>query len=144
MTVNSAQKVTSQIWAQGVGQVNLPIGPGDVISGALCLDTNPQRTAHYVLANETRSQTMSFKLDTGFPPAVTIDAGVTRGDLNQPAHPLAHFGAVYFDEISAYTTNGSQSLTSGEAITMVDHDGSTLARPVRLNDSAFKAVFVKA
>jgi hypothetical protein len=144
MTVDSAQNVTSQIWAQGVGQVNLPVTPGDVISGALCLDTNPTGTAHYFLTNETRAQTINFTFDTGFPPAVTIDAGVTREDLNQPVHPLAHFGVVYFDEISAYTTSGSRSLTSGEAVTMVDHDGSTLARPVRLNDFAFKTVFVKA
>ena len=111
---------------------------------ALCLDTKPPGTAHYFLANETRAQTMNFTFDTGFPPAVTIDAGVTRGDLNQPVHPLAHFGVVYFDEISAYTTSGSRSLTSGDAITMVDHDGSTLARPFMLNDFAFKTVFVKA
>jgi hypothetical protein len=141
MTVDSAQNVTSHIWAQAVGQVNLPVAPGDVISGALCLDTKPPGTAHYVLANETRSQTMNFEVDTGFPPAVTINAGVTRGDLNQPVHPLAHFGAVYFDEISAFSTNGSRSLTSGEAITMVEANGSTLAKPVRLNDFAFKTVF---
>jgi hypothetical protein len=140
MTVDSAQNVTSQIWAQSVGQVNLPVGPGDVISGALCLDTKPPGRATYVLANQTRSQTMNFTVDTGFPPAVTINAGVTRGDLPQ-VHTLARFGVVYFDEISAYTTSGSRSLTSGEAITMVESNGSTLARPVRLNDSAFKAVY---
>jgi hypothetical protein len=82
--------------------------------------------------------------DTGFPPAVSIAAGVTRGDLNQPVHPLAGFGVVYVDEISAFTTEGSRSLTSGDSITMVDHDGSTLARPVRLNDFAFTTVFVSA
>jgi hypothetical protein len=145
MTVDSAQNVTRQIWAQSVGQVNLPVGPGDVISGALCLDTKPPGRANYVLANETTAQTMNFAVDTGFPPAVTINAGVTRsGDPNQPpfVHPLARFGVVYFDEISAYTTSGSRSLTSGDAITMVDQNGSTLARPVMLNDDAFKAVFV--
>lgn len=144
MTVDSAQNVTSHIWAQSVGQVNLPVGPGDVISGALCLDTKPPGTASYFLANETTSQTISFAVDTGFPPAVTINAGVSRsGDPNQPpfVHPLARFGVVYFDEISAYTTSGSRSLTSGEAITMVDQHGKTLARPVRLNDYAFKTVF---
>jgi hypothetical protein len=144
MTVDSAQQVTSGIWAQGVGQVDLPVRPGDVISGALCLDTKPPGTAHYLLANETRSQTMNFEVDTGFPPAVTIDAGVTRGDLSQPVHPLANFGVVYFDEISAYSTSGSRSLTSGDAITMVDANGSTLAKPVRLNDFAFKAVHAAA
>jgi hypothetical protein len=147
MTVDSAQNVTSQIWAQSVGQVNLPVGPGDVISGALCLETNPPGTAAYFLANETTAQTINFTVDTGFPPAVTVNAGITRsGDPNQPPsfHQLARFGAVYFDEISAYTTSGSQSLTSGEAITMVDENGSTLARPVRLNDYAFKTVYAAA
>jgi hypothetical protein len=143
MTVNSAQNVTSRIWAQSVGRVNLPVRPGDVISGALCLDTNPAGTAHYFLANETTLQTINFKVDTGFPPAVTINAGVTRDILPNlpPQQPLARFGVVYFDEISAYTTSGFRSLTSGDAITMVDHDGSTLARPVRLTDFAFKTVY---
>jgi Peptidase A4 family len=144
MTVDSAQNVTSQIWAQSVGQVNLPVRPGDVISGTLCLDTNPPGTAHYFFANETTSQTINFMVDTGFPPAVTINAGVTRGDLDQPVHPLARFGVVYFDEISAYTTSGSRSLTSGDAITMVDEQGRTLARVDRLNDFAFKTVFEAA
>jgi hypothetical protein len=67
-------------------------------------------------------------------------AGHEYTHLNQPVHPLARFGVVYFDEISAYTTSGSRSLTSGDAITMVESNGSTLARPVRLNDFAFKAV----
>jgi Peptidase A4 family len=147
MTVDSAQNVTSQIWAQSVGQINLPVGPGDVISGALCLETNPPGTAAYFLANETTSQTISFAVDTGFPPAITINAGVTRsGDPEIPPfdHPLARFGVVYFDEISAYTTSGPRSLTSGDAITMVDENGRTLASPVRLNDYAFKTVFVAA
>jgi hypothetical protein len=144
MTVNSAQNVTSQVWAQSVGQINLPVGPGDVISGSLCLDTNAAGTAHYFLANETRGQTMNFSVDTGFPPAVTVNAGVTRGDLNQPVHPLARFGTVYFDEISAFTTSGSRSLTSGEAITMVESNGATLATPVRLTDFTFKTVYAGA
>jgi hypothetical protein len=59
-------------------------------------------------------------------------------------HPMARFGVVYFDEISAFTTSGSRSLTSSEAITMVDEHGSTLARPVRLNDYAFKTVYAAA
>jgi hypothetical protein len=33
------------------------------------------------------------------------------------------------------------SLTSGEAITMVDDNGRTLASPVKLTDYAFKTVF---
>jgi hypothetical protein len=144
MTVDSAENVTSQIWAQSVGQVNLPVGPGDVISGSLCLQTNPQGTASYFLANETTGQTVNFTVDTGFPPAVAINAGVTRtGDTSQPPdfHPLARFGVVYFDEISTYTTSGPQSLTSGEAITMVNQNGATLAQPIRLNDFAFKTVY---
>lgn len=145
MTVDSAQNVTSQIWAQSIGRINLPVRPGDVISGSLCLQTNQAGTAAYFLANETTSQTINFSVDTGFPPAVTINAGVTRSwPLNQPFPPLASFGVVYFDEISAYTTSGPRSLTSGEAITMVDQNGRTLARPVRLTDYAFKTVFVAA
>lgn len=144
MTVDPAQNVTCQIWALGVGNVNLPVQPGDVISGSLCLDTKSPGTAHYFFTNETTSQTINFKFNTGFPPAVTINAGVTRGDFTQPIHPLARFGVVYFDEISAYTTSGSRSLTSGDAITMVDEHGKTLARPIRLNDFAFKTVFVAA
>lgn len=145
MTVDSAQNVTSQIWAQSIGQVNLPVRPGDVISGSLCLQTNQAGTASYFLANETTSQTINFTVETGFPPAVTINAGVTRSwPLNQPFPALASFGVVYFDEISAYTTSGPQSLTSGQAITMVDQNGRTLARPVRLTDFTFKTVFVSA
>jgi len=144
MTVDAAQNVTSQIWAQEVGAVNLPVGPGDVISGALCLDTKPPGTAHYVLANETRSQTMNFTIDTGFPPAVTINAGVARDIINQPNPSLARFRLVYFDQISAHTTSGPRSLTSGDATTMVDQNGKTLAQPVRLTDYAFKTVFVAA
>jgi hypothetical protein len=144
MTVDSAQNVTCQIWAQDIGQITLPVRSGDVISGALCLDTQPPGRAHYFITNETTLQTTNFTVDTGFPPAVTINAGITRsGDPNIPPfdHPLARFGVVYFDEISAYTTSGSRSLTSGDAITMVDQNGRVLARPVRLTDYTFKAVY---
>jgi hypothetical protein len=141
MTVDSAQNVTSSLWAEGIGQINLPVRPGDVISGSLCLETNPAGTAAYFLANETTKQTISFSVDTGFPPAVTINAGVTRSwPLNQPFPPLASFGVVYLDEISAFTTSGTRSLTSGDAITMVDQNGRTLASPVRISDFAFKTV----
>src|SRR4029077_3969459 len=115
------------------------------ISATQCLQTNGK--AAYFLANETTQQSTSFAIDTGFPPAVTISAGVTReGDPSQPPdfHALASFGVVYFDEISAFTTGGSRSLTSGDAITMVDQNGKMLARPVRLPDSPFKTVFVAA
>jgi hypothetical protein len=145
MTVDPAQNVTCKLWAQGVGDVNLPVRPGDVISASQCLQTNGK--ASYFLANETTQQSISFAIDTGFPPAVTISAGVTRtGDTSQPPffHALASFGVVYFDEISAYTTSGSRLLTSGDAITMVNQNGKILARPVRLNDFAFKTVFAAA
>ena len=145
MTVDSAQNVTSKIWAQNIGDINLPVRPGDVLSASLCLQTNQAGTAAYFLANETTSQTINFAFDSGFPPAVMISAGVTRSwPLNQPFPPLASFGVVYFDEISAYTTSGSRSLTSGEAIVMVNQNGKTLARPFRLNEFAFKAVFESA
>lgn len=145
MTVDAAQAVTSRLWAQGVGQINLPARPGDVISGSLCLQTNPAGTASYFLANETTGQTLNFAFDTGFPPAVSINAGVTRtGPVNHPFPPLARFGAVYFDEISAYTTSGTRTLTSGQAITMVDQNGKILARPTRLSDFAFRTEFVAA
>ena len=145
MTVDSAQNVTAQLWAQDIGTINLPVRPGDVISGSLCLETDQAGTAAYFLVNETTAQTMNFSVNTGFPPAVTVNAGVTRSwPLDQPFPPLASFGVVYFDEISAYTTSGPLSLTSGEAITMVDQNGSVLATPVRLTDYAFKTVFVAA
>jgi hypothetical protein len=51
------------------------------------------------------------------------------------------FGVVYFDEIRAYTTSGSVSLTGGDAITMVDQNGKVLANPVRLTDVTFKTVY---
>lgn len=143
MTVDLHENVTSHLWARGFGNVPLPVRPGDVISASLCLETNPQGTAAYFLANETTGKTTNFSVETGFPAAVTINAGVSRsGDPQQPPdfHPLARFGVVYFDEISAYTTKGPLSLTSGDAITMVNQSGSTLAQPVRLTDYTFKAV----
>jgi hypothetical protein len=145
MTVNPAQNVTCQLWAEGIGNINLPVQPGDVISASLCLETNEAGTAAYFLANETTGQTISFSVDTGFPPAVTINAGVTRTwPLDQPFPPLARFGVVYFDEISAFSTGGARVLTSGDAIAMVGQNGSTLASPVRLTDYTFKVVFAGA
>jgi hypothetical protein len=143
MTVDSAQHVTAQLWAQGVGTINLPVSPGDVLSASLCLDTTPPGTAHYFLTNETRAQTMNFTVDTGFPPAVTVDAGVTRSGTPVPNPALPNFGVVYFDEISAYTTAGPVSLTAGAAITMVNGSGTTLAQPSRLTDYTFKTIFVR-
>lgn len=140
MTVDPAQNVTASVTALGVASVGLPVAPGEVISASVCLDTKPPGRANYVLANETRSQTVNFSFDSHFPPAVTVDAGISRGALNNPFNPLAQFGVVYFDEISTYTTAGFRSLTGGQAVTMVDRNGATLARPVRLNDFAFKVV----
>jgi hypothetical protein len=144
MTVDSAQNITSVLWAEAVGDINLPVRPGDELSASLCLETNPRGTAAYFLANETTGQTMNFAVDTGFPPAVTVDAGVGRsGNPDQPPdfNPLARFGAVYFDDISIFTSSGPKSLTSGNAVTMVNENGSTLATPVALTDYAFKVVY---
>jgi hypothetical protein len=139
MTVDSAQHVTARMTIQDGTQVGLPVSPGDAISATLCLQTNAAATAFYFLANETTSQTVNFNFDTGFPPAVTINAGISRGVANNPFNPLARFGVVYFDEIVAYTTNGTRHLTDGVATTMVDN-GTTLAQPIRLNDFCFKIV----
>ena len=141
MTVNSANTVTSQLWAEYVGNVNLPVSPGDVISGSLCLDTQPPGRANYFFANETTGQTMSFTVNTGLPPATAALAGVSRGgNFQQPPLPaLARFGVVFFDEISAYTTSGWRSLTSGVAVTMTDLNGNAIATPERLTDWTFKA-----
>ena len=142
MTVDSANTVTSQLWAEFVGNVNLPVNPGDVISASLCLDTQPPGRANYFFANETTGQTMSFTVDTGLPPATAALAGVSRdGDFQRPPLPaLAQFGVVYFDEISAYTTSGWRSLTSGIAVTMTDLNGNVIATPERLTDWTFKVV----
>jgi hypothetical protein len=144
MTVDPQGNVTAKLWAQGVGDVpNFPVRPGDVISATQCLQTNGK--AAYFFANETTQQSTSFSINTGFPPAVTISAGVTRElATNQPPdfHALASFGVVYFDEISAFSTGGSRLLTSGDAITMVNQNGKTLASPVRITDFTFKTVFV--
>jgi Peptidase A4 family len=145
MSVDSAQHITCGLWAEGVGTINLPVSPGDVVSGSLCLDTKPPGTAHYFLANQTTGQTINFAVDTGFPPAVTIAAGVSRGGFDHPNPALARFGVVYFDEISAYSTNGHQPFPAGsDAVTMVDQNGTTLAQPDMLTDYTFKTIFVTA
>jgi hypothetical protein len=68
---------------------------------------------------------------------VTINAGISRGVTQNPFNPLADFGTVYFDELTAFTTSGTRQLVDGTATSMVDN-GVTLARPVRLNDFAFR------
>jgi hypothetical protein len=144
MTVDSANNVTSYLWAPGVGTINLPVKPGDLMSGYLRLEPDPQGFRAYFLANETTGQTMNFVVETGLPPAVTINAGVTRGgEPDQPPdfNPLPRFGAVYFDEISVFSSNSPMLLTSGQATTMVNENGTPLASPIRLNDYAFKAMY---
>jgi hypothetical protein len=142
MTVDSAQNITALIRIHTGAQVALPVRPGDAISATLCLQTNPAGTAFYGLANETTSQTVNFNIETGFPPAVTINGGITRdSQFNGPPDPLARFGVVYFDEIIAFATNGSPRLTDGVPTTMVDSNGSTLAVPERLTDFTFKVIY---
>jgi hypothetical protein len=141
MTVDSAQNITTLIRIHTGAQVALPVRPGDTISAILCLQTNAAGTALYFLANETTSQTVNLPMDTGFPPAVTVNAGISRGRVNGPPNPLARFGVVYFDEILAWTTSGTRLLTNGAPTTMIDSSGSTLATPQRLNDFAFKVIY---
>lgn len=142
MTVDAAQNVTALIRIHTGAQVALPVRPGDAISATLCLQTNPAGTAFYGLVNETTSQTVNFNIDTGFPPAVAINAGITRdSQFNGPPDPLARFGVVYFDEIQAFATNGTPRLTDGVPTTMVDSNGSTLAVPQRLTDFTFKVIY---
>ena len=141
MTVDINQNVTSEIRIHTGESLNLPVSPGDAISATLCLQTNSAGTAFYGLANETTSQTVNLTIDTGFPPAVTINAGVTRdSQLNRPPDPLAKFGVVYFDELVAFTPNGNRSLLDGTPTTMTDSNGSILAIPQRISDLAFKVV----
>lgn len=142
MTVDAAHNITTLIRIHTGAQVDLPVNPGDTISATLCLQTNPAGTAFYGLVNETTSQIVNFTIDTGFPPAVRINAGISRGSqFNGPPDPLARFGVVYFDELLAFTTNGTRLLTNGDPTTMVDSNGSTLAIPQRLNDFAFKVIY---
>jgi len=142
MTVDVAQNVTSLIRIHTGAQVALPVRPGDAISATLCLQTDAAGTAAYFLANETTSQTVNFTIETGFPPARAINAGVTRdSQFNGPPDPLARFGVVYFDELTAFATSGTPRLTDGLPTTMVDSNGSTLAVPQRLTDFTFKVIY---
>ena len=142
MTVDTAQNVRALIRIHTGAQVALPVRPGDAISAILCLQTDSAGTAAYFLTNETTSQTVNFTIETGFPPAVAINAGITRdSQFNGPPDPLARFGVVYFDELSAFATSGQPRLTDGVATTMVDSAGSTLAVPQRLTDFTFKVVY---
>lgn len=142
MTVDTAQNVTTRVRIHTGAEVVLPVRPGDSISATLCLQTNSAGTAFYGMVNETTHQTVNLSMDTGFPPAVTINAGISRGSqFNGPPDPLARFGVVYFDEIVAFTPGGTKLITDGTPTTMVDSNGSTLAIPQRLNDTAFKVIY---
>jgi len=143
MTVDHSNTVTCQLWAAFVGNVPLPIRPGDVLSASLCLDTQPPGRANYLFANETTRQTMNFSVDTGLPPATAALVGVSRdGNFQRlPLPALAQFGAVYFDEINAFSTSGWRSLTSGIAVAMTDQHGNVIATPERITDWTFKAVW---
>lgn len=140
MSVDPTHNVTAAVTALGVNSVGLPVAPGDVLSASVCLDTKPPGRATYVLANETRSQTVNFSFDSHFPPAVTVNAGISRGSAQNPLNPLAQFGVIYFDEISTYTTSGFRSLTDGQAVTMVDRNGKAITRPQRLTGFTFKVI----
>lgn len=141
MTVSGAGAVTSRVTAPGIGAGDLPIEPGEVLSISMCLDTGAKGRANVTLANETSRQTASASFDSFLPPAVIINAGVSRGAASAPQNPLAPFGIVYFDEISAYTTSGFRSLLDGESVTMAD-GGRVLARPQRIGDFAFRVTHV--
>jgi hypothetical protein len=145
MTVNAAQTVTSRIVVNGNHVAALPVSPGDAISATLCLNSDDPATAIAFcgLANETTAQTVNFNVGGSGFPAIQINAGIGRAfELPPGANPLARFGVVYFDELTAYTTGGQRLLTSGTAVSMINTpgNGSTLARPIRLNDFAFKIV----
>lgn len=141
MTVDAAQNVTSLIRIHTGAQVALPVRPGDLVSATLCLQTDAAGTASYFLANETTAQATNFSMATGFPPAHFINAGITRdSSFNGPPDPLAKFGVVYFDELSAFATAGQPRLPNGGATTMVDLAGSPLARPEKLTDFTFRII----
>jgi hypothetical protein len=140
LTVDAAQTVTSSV-VTGAGAVALPVRPGDAVSATLCLQTDAAGTASYFLANQTTRQTVNFTVATGFPPARAINAGVSRGSRpNGLPDPLAGFGVVYFDELSAFATSGHPRLVDGTPTSMVERTGATLATPQRLTDFTFKVL----
>jgi hypothetical protein len=141
MTVDASGNITTAVRIHSGAQVSLLVVPGDVISATLCLQDNSAGTAFYGIVNETTKQTVNFSLDTGFPRAVRINGGISRGSqFGGPPDPLAKFGIVYFDEVIAYSTKGTRYLTNGVATSMVDQGGTTLAIPQRINDFTFKLI----
>jgi hypothetical protein len=103
----------------------------------------PSRPARAPTSSPTRPQgrPMSFPVVTGL--HFHTRRRRARGGFPACAAPgaLAQFGVVYFDDISAHTTSGPLSLPVGDAVTMTDQNGSTLAIPETLNDQAFKVVW---
>ena len=94
MTVDVDQNVTSVIVIPPGAQVALPVRPGDSISATLCLQTDAAGTANYFLANKTTSQTMNFTIETGFPPAHSINAGIT-GDSRIQQRPARSASSIW-------------------------------------------------
>lgn len=139
MTVNQAQQVTAAISVSGGNVPGLAVRPGDSVRATLCVDPTGKGPSACFLVNETTAQTTSFSIASGLPPAVTVNAGISRGHAGPAFNPLARFGAVFFDDLSIFTTNGTRQLPDGVATAMVE-DGTTLARPLRLTDFAFKIV----
>ncbi len=140
MAVSATQAITTLVRVHTGDVLDLPVHPGDAISATLCLQDNQAGTAFYLVANETTRQTVNFSVDTGLSPAVRINAGIGRGNADFPLEPLARFGLVYFDELVAFSTGGTQLLTNGIATPMVETNGTIVADIVKLNDFAFKVV----
>jgi peptidase A4-like protein len=145
MTVDAAQQVTSQVTVNGNPVTNLPVAPGDAMSAVMCVNAQGAdgSTVFITVANETSGQTINLSAGTVDLPALSIDAGVTLNLVqnNPTLNALPRFGVVYFDEIAAYTTAGSRSLTAGTPVSMTDLHGATIASPSRLTDYAFKTVY---
>ncbi len=148
MTVNPAENVTCQVWAEAIGNINLPVRPGDVISASLCLETNEAGCSSVLPCqrdHRANDQLLGrYRISSRGDDQCRGHSHLAKVLKNQPFPPLARFGVVYFNEISAFSTGGTRSLTSGDAITMVGQNGGTLASPVRLTDYAFKVVFAGA
>ena len=88
MTVDPAQNVTSQVTLGSGAQLDFPVQPAIRMNVMLCLQTNPAGTASLFLTNETTRQRTNFSIATGFPPAVTINAGISRGVVRIPSTRL--------------------------------------------------------
>ena len=142
MTVDSAQNVTSEIWAQGVGNVNLPVRPGDVISGALCL--TDRRQGGLLLRERDHRAVDQLRGRHRLSPCRHDQRGRDSHRRHRPASFLPSAG-----ELRRRLLRRDQRLHDGwKPVAHVgrrhhhgEPNGKILARPVRLNDFAFKAVF---